>query len=453
MSGRSTSLALSAALLLGCGACAGTTAVERDRPEETVEAVVPEPSAPSAAPVASSAPPAPVGPPMAYAAAIESSLSEVKAVRKLSLKEPVKSYSLTRDELLERAKKKMREELPPGVIEAQGEAFRALELIPKDYDLETGFLKLLQSRVAGFYDPDEKSMFLLEDLNRRQQEETLPHELVHVLQDQTFSIEKLLDYEPGKSDRLSAAQHLVEGDATLAGLMITYGEDIDIDTDALRSAFQKGAEASPVGGETPPFLVASLVSPYADGVAFVKELRAQTGGGWAGIDAAFKRLPETTEQTLHVEKYLANELAEPVPAIPAKALGKSFKAVLDEPNGELGLRLMLEQYSSFGAAAKAAEGWAGDRIVVFKDGKSWAVAVYTRMDSSLEAGQISAVLRSHFGKKMCRERKDLGPLAFSQLGEVVVIVAGPFANDGTKVQSAGTCKVAEAWAKEVLAAK
>lgn len=394
-----------------------------------------------------SAPPA-----RAYAKAIDASLKEVTRLRELPAKEEIRSYSLARDALLEKMKKKVREEIPPGVIEYQGESLRSLGLIPLDYDLESGFLGLLSARVAGFYDPDEKAMYLIDDLTKAMEDETLPHELVHALQDQSFSIGWMLDYKPGKSDYTAAIQHLVEGDAMLVGMMVTYGDGaLDVDTESLRTAFFLSTAMSPVGATTPPIIVSGLVSPYTDGFAFVKGLRED--GGWSAVNAAFKKLPETTEQILHLDKYRVAEPAKPVPAIPISTLGPQFSVALDETNGELALRLMLEQWTTLKGAAKAAQGWGGDRFVVAHaqgTEKTYATALYTKMDSTTDAAEVAKILKAKLGAK-CDARPDLGPIVWAQRAEDVVIVAGPY-KKGAKPTSAGSCSTAEAWLKEILAA-
>ena len=56
---------------------------------------------------------------------------------------------------------------------------------------------------------------------------------------------------------------------------------------------------------TPPILRETLTFPYTTGAFYVQS--AQTAGGWAAVDAFYDRMPESTEQILHPEKYAANE--------------------------------------------------------------------------------------------------------------------------------------------------
>jgi hypothetical protein len=389
-----------------------------------------------------------------YDRVVLDTLQEVGRLRGLPVREKVQSFRVGRDVLLDKTRKKLAEEVPPGVIELQGEGLRALELIPVDYELEEGYLKLITARVAGFYDPDEKSMFLLDDLSIAQEEETLPHELVHALQDQSFSIGPLLDYRPGMSDQLTATQHLIEGDATIAGLEMTYGE-LDVDTDKLKSAFLLSNAASAVGASTPPILLSTLVSPYTDGSAFVQALKA--AGGWPAVDGAFKRLPRSTEQVLHHDKYVSDEAPLAVPELTLAALGAGYAIGLDDNNGELGLKLMLEQWTAARVAAPAAAGWGGDRFVIARrkgaSSSAYAVALYTRMDSEADATELAKVLKKQLGSQ-CRARKELGPISWGQQRANVVIVAGPYERAktaGATPVSAGDCKTSAAWLKELLA--
>lgn len=436
--------------LLGCGPA-----------EEIARAPAPEPSVvvivPAPPPVAASSV-APVSPAFKTDAddpELRAVLERVSTVRRLPIKEHVRFARASRQELREKTEKKMREEIPAGVIEAQGESLRALGLAPIEYEFERGILKLIAARVAGFYDPDERALFLLDDLGDSQEEDTLAHELAHALQDQSFSIGPLLDYKAGQSDRQTAIQLLVEGDATSAGFEVTYGTAFAVDERALRTAFVLSTAMSDVGAQTPAVLIASLVTPYTDGFSFVQALRAH--GGWREVDAAFATLPESTEQTLHPEKYFVRErpvvVAEPTIA----ALGPGFRPILSDVNGELGLRLMLEQWGARRTAEVAAAGWGGDRFVVAKKDEatpgeaSFAVAFVTRMDTQKDAGELFGAFERHVGKP-CIERSDLGPLAIRLRRKDVVVVAGPYVRGPEAARSAATCAQSDAWIQSILRA-
>ncbi len=114
-------------------------------------------------------------------AEIERVLKRVSEVRELAIRKPQHGRSLGRDALLVNLKQKAKEDLPPDVLRQQGEVYRALELVPLDYDFEAGLLKLLQSEIAGYHDSEDKMMYLIDDLEPDLKAITLNHELIHAL--------------------------------------------------------------------------------------------------------------------------------------------------------------------------------------------------------------------------------------------------------------------------------
>lgn len=435
-------------LLAGFAACAPARDLSPPAPAGPTQEVTPPSPVPSAS--AAAAPSAPIKTD-ADDPELREVLESVAKTRELAIKTRVRVTTLGRDALLEKTKKKVAEEIPAGVIDLQGEALRALALVPADYQVEDGLLKLVTARVAGFYDPDDQTMYLLDDLQEDQREETLPHELVHALQDQTFSIGPLLDYRAGDSDRSTAIQLLVEGDATSAGFDIAFGSAFAVDEDALQASFLLSTSMSEVGRQTPAVLIGSLIAPYTDGFSFAQALRKR--GGWRAIDAAFKDLPASTEQVLHPEKYFAREKPVEIPVLSVAALGEGFEVALHDVNGELGLRLMLEQWSARAVAVKAAAGWGGDRYIVArkKETSEHAFAMLTRMDTAADAAELAHVLETEMGKK-CQVRAELGPVLVKRRHRDVLVVAGPYARKKEGLRGSGTCALAASWADEILTA-
>src|SRR5262249_11497474 len=155
--------------------------------------------------------------------------------------------------------------IPPEVVAHQGEALAALELVPPDYDFMTGMLKLLEGRIAGFYEPEDQTMYLADDLSDDEAVETLAHELVHALQDQSFPLRPMLEFAAGDSDRVTAAHAVIEGDAMSAMLDVVAGSAFNLSETALRRLISASTALSLVGMETPRFLQSTLNAPYTDG--------------------------------------------------------------------------------------------------------------------------------------------------------------------------------------------
>jgi hypothetical protein len=377
-------------------------------------------------------------------------LARVSQVRGLGIKQRVKGVKLGRRAVIKRIVARAEKEIPKHALEAQGELLRAFELMPIDYDFVAGIYALIEENVAGLYDDATETMILLEDLPQDLIEQTLAHELVHALQDQHYDLTNLLRYRPGDSDRVTAIHALCEGDATSAMIDITHESAFAITPEQLRMIMAGGVALSATGGETPRVLQASLVSPYIDGFRFVQDLRR--AGGWARVDAAWRRPPRTTEQLLHLDKYLADEPALAVPRPPAP----TGEWVVGDSDvlGEQGLRIVLEQWTTRQAAGDAAAGWGGDRFLVVnrasEAGRDSAAAWQLTFDTEKDAREAAAAVQNAFGRR-CRERRKLGPLAWERRGETLVLVAGPYRKTpGGDFVSAATCRDATRWLEQIF---
>jgi hypothetical protein len=204
-----------------------------------------------------------------------------------------------------------------------------------------------------------------------------------------------------------------------------------------------------------------------EGLAFVHELRQK--GGWAAVDRAWDRLPSTTEQVLHSEKWEAQEAALTVAAPTGAALGEGWTKDDEDTFGELGLALMFSEWMSDDDARKAASGWGGDRTAVYTKAEQIAYAIHLRFDTPPGPGKqdafaerafakLTPALKKSFGKSVsadtstiCVERKDLGPLLFSRKDRELTMIAGPARSAGGSWTSAGTCAQARKWSEEVSA--
>lgn len=381
-------------------------------------------------------------------------LRRVAGKRGLPIRREVASKVLGRDAILERIKRHVEKDVPLDVVATQGEALAALELVPADYDLVAGLFRLIGGQIAGFYEPEDQTMYLVDDQSDAALEETLAHELDHALQDQSFPLAPLLKFDPGASDRTAAVHALIEGDAVSAMLDVEVGSAFKVSESALSKLFAVSTALTEVGATTPHVLQAELVSPYVDGYALVQALRRR--GQWNAVDEIWRHPPETTEQLLHLDKLDRREPAIAIAAPSVEALGAGWSAALDDAMGEQGLRLTFGEWASGTTAAAAAAGWGGDRYVVARRDRTpgrreIAFAWRMRMDTRTDADEVATLLGSRMGTT-CRSRADLGPLVWKRKARDLVVVAGPYAREGAKAAGpAGTCAQASSWADAILA--
>jgi len=298
---------------------------------------------------------------------IASVLQRVSLLRELPSLAAVRARVIDRQTMIEQVQATVRTQIPPEAIRGEGAFLRAFGFLPQDYDYEAGVYQLIQSELAGYYDPESGFMYLMDDLKPRDREATLAHELVHALQDQHYRLAPKLGFAPDGNDRQAAVQCLAEGDATSAMLDFQLAPSmrtVDIPEDRLRDRMLDATSSSPDMVGVPYVLRASLVAPYVDGVVFVQRLRWR--GGWQAVDAIWRNLPASTEQVLHLDKLDLREPPEavPVPAVPPGS--DVWDLVHTDVYGEQGFRIGLEAWMAPDEAAVAAAGWGGDRAAVFQ---------------------------------------------------------------------------------------
>jgi hypothetical protein len=132
----------------------------------------------------------------------------------------------------------------------------------------------------------------------------------------------------------------------------------------------------------------------ADGVAALSSGLSSPGrplaaqlrylGGHAAVTGALRTFPQTTEQLLHVDKFLEREHALPV-QLPAQAGGAAL--VASETFGELDVRDLLQAFRVPGAVAAAA-GWGGGRLARYGD----VAVLLLRWDTPADAGEWQAAV-------------------------------------------------------------
>ncbi len=281
----------------------------------------------------------------------------------LELREPVRLERRSRAELERYLLAKLDEELPPEKARRLGLAYQRLGLVPDSLDLRALLLSVYQEQVAGFYDPDSTALFVLDDQGAETLRPLLLHELVHAVQDQWADLDALTSVEVG-NDRRMAAQAAIEGHATL--VMLEYmterlrGGEVDLSTipnmaDQLRPALQAMRDQYPALAAAPRVLQEGLLFPYLEGAGFLLRV-------WQADErvAPFgAHLPESTEQVLHPERYIAEPRDRPTHV---RVTVSGGTAVLDDVLGQAETAILLEEVADTEGAAAA--GWDGDRWVL-----------------------------------------------------------------------------------------
>jgi hypothetical protein len=300
----------------------------------------------------------------AVRAATAEVLRETSEVRKLPVLRAVRSGAQSRAEIEQMLVKN----LERGATEAEALAdeltLKRLGMPPANFHLRSFLVRLLAEQVAGYYDPRTRQFYLADWLDLDVQKPVIAHELTHALQDQHFDLRRFERWPKHESDAELAAHALVEGDATLT--MFQYvRRDLRRQLAMFRSLLGGGSGSTEVYDSAPRVVRESLIFPYSQGSTWVDVVYER--GGWELVSAAYKRLPASTEQILHPEKYFAGEAPVRVNLRDiSRQLGRNWRMADHDVNGEWGFYLLLDEFlKSNEVSRRAAGGWGGDRYALF----------------------------------------------------------------------------------------
>ena len=291
-------------------------------------------------------------------------LKETSELRELSILRAVKSGAQSRSEIERMIIKNLDSDTTPAEMHATEALLRVFGLAPNDFQYRSFLIKLLTEQVAGYYDPKAQQFYLADWIELEGQKPVMAHELTHALQDQHFNLKRFDKWPKGDSDAELAAHALIEGDATLAMTLYMTKHPL------VALAFMKSLGSQETSSEqfkrAPRALRESLLFPYEAGSNWATAVYRR--GGWDLVSKAFTKLPQSTEQIMHPEKYFDYEapLKLTLPDLKPQ-LGPTWKRIDSDVNGEWGCYLILDEYLNDSAESKkAAAGWAGDEFALYE---------------------------------------------------------------------------------------
>jgi len=324
---------------------------------------------------------------------------QTEEVRELTAGQDVKADYLSKNELRDKLAQDFEEKNPEEELRDTQDMMVMLGFIDEDLDLRRLLLDLYTEQVAGFYDPEDDSLYLISDEKDKMSamdRYTLSHELTHYLQDQNFDIMRPPFNDPegtpvaGKTDDDAsfAASCLVEGDASLTS--DTWGMEHLNAADVREMQSESGEYSTDVFDSAPEYIQDSLLFPYQEGMSFVSYIHRK--GGYDAIDRAYKDPPKSTEQIYHPEKYMENEPVVEV-ELPdlTGSLGDGWELAYDNVLGEFDVYELFKPYFSAKTAKLAAEGWGGNRYQYYRsdEGDKLLVQGYA-WDSEGDAQEFSS---------------------------------------------------------------
>jgi hypothetical protein len=302
----------------------------------------------------------------------------------LTFKTTPRSAIRTRRQVRAYLIKKLDEELPPSKLQGMEAAYRLFGLLPDTLQLRSLLLDLYTEQVAGYYDPDSAMLFGVEGADPTQLRLVLAHELVHALQGQYMKLDSIMD-EKSNNDRLTAAQSVLEGQATLASVeVLAPSHDIRNNPefwDLYRDQVRQQQTSMPVFARAPLVVREALIFPYLAGAEFMH--------WWASSPLKDTvpygpRMPVSTEQILYPDRYLRGD--NPV----ALAFPPDSVVLYEDVLGESEIRVLMARLRGAREVRSGGPiGWAGDRFRVYQSAMGPALVWYVVWDDTRSAERFT----------------------------------------------------------------
>jgi hypothetical protein len=339
---------------------------------------------------------------------VDSLQAPVERVTGLRFKSTPRSAMRTREQVRDYLVRKLDQELPTPKMQGLETAYRLFGMLPDTLDLRGLLLDLYTEQVAGYYDPDSATLFGVAGADPTQLRLVLAHEMVHALQGQYIPLDSIL-HDPANNDRLTAAQAVLEGQATLASIdVLAAGQNVSSSPefwDLYRDQVREQQSSMPVFAKAPLIVREALIFPYLDGAEFMhwwKEQKRDTVPYGA-------RMPVSTEQILFPDRYARGDV--PVTLAFPPDTGIVYEDVLGE--GEIRV-LMSQLAGSTEVRNRGPIGWGGDRYRVYRTPAGPALVWYIVWDDARSAerfvwgfgGKLRSTARK--GYRTTVESRELG---------------------------------------------
>ena len=345
----------------------------------------------------------------------EDSLVKASALRGLKVRTTVPCVVQDREMVRQFILSELDSKIPPDRLRGEEISYKALGMIPENFDYKSGIIDMYVSQIGGYYNPSRAHYVMAGWIPAALQAPVAVHELTHALQDQYYDLESFVEPKRYTSDELLARSALVEGDAT--AVMIDYSRELqhqppiakitDVNAIILSNVLGSGLTAG--FSSVPASLQLQILFPYSSGLRFVHTMIQS--GGYASLDKVYRSPPRSSEEILHPEKYGT--------AIPdfANPDWKGIRSLLQDTTpihhdtmGEFGVSSLMTMFESDRTkAADIGSGWGGDTVLVFErsGGAEHETVWVTHWDTPTDASDFAQMYRAGLEKRFGAQGKAL----------------------------------------------
>jgi len=280
---------------------------------------------------------------------------------------------------------------------AEEQVLKLMGLINEKVDYKKAIKDVISKEVAGYYNPKNNTMYIADWIDVDMQEPVLAHELFHAVQRENYdAMDKMMSNGKINSDESLAISSLMEGEATAImmdyEMVIKNKRDLPFDkVPMLEFILNLSVKLAPSKSfdnysNYPQVMMSMMIFPYVKGLLFLKHFKKE--GGWEAIDKIYKRLPISTEQILHVDKYLKNEKPIKIKLKNKKKLISSCKYIGESVFGEAFFYNIFKNDNINRTTVNAAKGWNGDKIFIYKCKDRFSGILISEWDSKLDAKEF-----------------------------------------------------------------
>lgn len=278
----------------------------------------------------------------------------------------------------------------------------ALGLINPAYNLTRYTLNTHLDPTGSFYSPWTQAIFVTDSPVAGVQHQAYALAAARALLDSTFDFKNTQAYPQCtlNTQYCQAVRAFITGDANVTAQQWLRQSASAQDRNEVAAA--QTPDLPLPDDLAPAFVLRDINFAREAGTAFAQALYQR--GSWARINQVYDTLPQSTEQILHPEKYLANEQPLELAAVAlTETLGADWQLIADDVLGEWHTDLLLgasadeQQRIPAEAARSAARGWGGDRLQAYYNAKTneTVLTLAWTWDSVADAREFNLALSAY----------------------------------------------------------
>jgi hypothetical protein len=333
-------------------------------------------------------------------AVVARTMARVEEIRGLEFKRSVSVEVMSREQYLERrgngsGRNRAYEQW-------NNQVWEALLLVGENRNVSDAFGSTLSTTVQGYYSGGD-IVIVSDSPTPSIDRGTLAHELVHALQDQHYS----LGGNPQFQDVQLAHDGVIEGDANYVQRL--YEQRCGDRWRCIPKPERAGGGGT--GGQFNRGVFLTIFTPYAAGPTFVESVHEQRG--WRGVNTLYSQFPESTEQVIHPEAYPDERPVDVSVRDRSNARWDRFD--LNRPAHDVvGEASIYAMFWANGAVERGTRspyqyehplsaGWAGDRVVPYRNGDRFGYVWVTSWDTDRDARQFLRAYREILANRSVRQ--------------------------------------------------